>query len=80
MYFAPQWSKILYRDVTTDAEGRFHVEGLVPGLKYFVEGEHEPEMFLEPLARGIAVESGKTKDLGDLKCKSPPGKEATEKP
>lgn len=73
IYNAPSWSKILYQKATTDAEGRFHVEGLVPGLKYFVV-EEPGGTFLKPLARDIAVESGKTKDLGDLKSKQMPDK------
>ncbi len=44
---------------TTDAGGKFRLKGLMPGLKYtLVVGEREIEK--------ITVESGKTKDLGDL--------------
>ena len=49
-------------DFTTDKEGRFRVEGLVPGLTYWI---------LNPKGAGIlfqfTVEPGKHKDLGDIK-------------
>jgi hypothetical protein len=43
--------------VITDNEGRFRVEGLVPGQTYRVD----------PLRAHVAVEAGKHKDMGDLK-------------
>jgi RNA polymerase sigma factor (sigma-70 family) len=58
---------------TTDRHGRFQLDGLLPGLKYnlsFSEGAYSLD--------GLSVESGKTKDLGDLKSKLVPGKAAKE--
>jgi hypothetical protein len=57
----------------TDAEGKFRLEGLIPGLKYRViaSGEGLGERFVD-LARGQSVESGKVKDLGGLKIKESP--------
>jgi RNA polymerase sigma factor (sigma-70 family) len=62
------WSKVVNRETTTDASGRFRIEGLVPGLKYQLTakdgggGMSYSEKLTPP-------ESGKTKDLGDLKGK-----------
>jgi RNA polymerase sigma factor (sigma-70 family) len=46
-------------EVQTDPDGRFRAEGLVPGRKYYV---------LRPDTnfKEVTVESGKTKDLGDV--------------
>jgi hypothetical protein len=53
-----------YQSVKTDKKGRFHVESLVPGCTYYV-------MVAENgTGRAFAtamVESGKNKDLGDIK-------------
>jgi hypothetical protein len=73
------WSKIIDREATTDAEGRFHVEGLVPGLNYFLN-VREDAAIIESLTRELAVETGKTKDLGDLKIKKIPDRGTKEKP
>jgi protocatechuate 3,4-dioxygenase beta subunit len=49
--------------VTTDKEGRFRVERLVPGQRYWVELSRSPR------SRTYAiVESGKQNDLGDIKA------------
>jgi protocatechuate 3,4-dioxygenase beta subunit len=79
LYDYPAWAKILNRDATTDAEGRFHVEGLVPGLKYLLNVK-EDGATLESLTREVAVESSKTKDIGDLKIKQASKSGAKEKP
>jgi RNA polymerase sigma factor (sigma-70 family) len=68
LYDYPAWSKLLNHEATTDAEGRFRVEGLVPGLKYFLNVK-EDGTIIESLTREIAVESGKVRDLGDLKIR-----------
>jgi RNA polymerase sigma factor (sigma-70 family) len=56
---------------TVDAQGRFRIEGLVPGLKYDVSG------FLSNRVEGIVFKNlqiapGEVKDLGDIKL--PPRK------
>jgi 5-hydroxyisourate hydrolase-like protein (transthyretin family) len=63
---------------TTDKEGKFHVDGLLPGMRYLiVVGYGDPEkrsairIYRE---EGLSVESGKTKDLGDLKGRQVPDK------
>src|SRR5262249_4483538 len=32
----PSWTKLIDGEATTDDQGRFHIEGLVPGLKYLL--------------------------------------------
>jgi hypothetical protein len=54
-------------DIPRDKTGRFRVEGLVPGLKYSmgtIEGIKGVKVF-----RDLTVQSGETKDLGDLQVK-----------
>ncbi len=48
--------------VTTNRDGRFRAEGLVPGVKYHLT---RPLVLDKRLAE-LTVESGKTKELGDL--------------
>jgi RNA polymerase sigma factor (sigma-70 family) len=50
-------------DVITDKEGRFHAEGLVPGVEYHLM---RPKVVATVLVT-VVVEPGKNKDLGDLK-------------
>jgi hypothetical protein len=51
---------------TADPNGRFRVEGLVPGLNYdlFVKGDKKPLS----LAKDIAASGGSCKDLGELRA------------
>lgn len=54
---------------TTDAEGRFLLEGLVPGLKYSLtasEGEIERGTPIYFSQGDLLVKPGQTRDLGDL--------------
>ena len=52
----------------TDAEGRFRIEGLTPGLKYRpMVFEVEPRKFLSGGAFEVALEPGETKDVGQVK-------------
>jgi RNA polymerase sigma factor (sigma-70 family) len=64
----PAWSKVVNRETTTDAEGRFHIEGLVPGMQYHLTAKDGGGAM--PYSQKLAPpESGKAKDLGDLKSK-----------
>jgi RNA polymerase sigma factor (sigma-70 family) len=56
---------------TTDAEGRFRLAGLVPGMKYdlFRKGKDAT-----PLAEDFSVAGGESKDLGEVRAKAAPGK------
>jgi RNA polymerase sigma factor (sigma-70 family) len=51
---------------TVDAQGRFRIEGLVPGVKYDALG-HSPNKANGPVLKGFQVGSGEVKDLGDIK-------------
>jgi hypothetical protein len=52
--------------VTTDKEGRFRVEGLVPGEEYRVSEAHTSNGYLRIYAPAL-VEPGKHLDLGEIK-------------
>jgi RNA polymerase sigma factor (sigma-70 family) len=52
--------------VTTDPDGRFRVEGLVPGQEYHVSEAHTSDGFLRVYAPA-RVEPGKHQNLGDIK-------------
>jgi hypothetical protein len=76
LYEYPAWHKVINREGTTNADGRFRIEGVVPGLKYDLaastgEGEGAPSVYSQ---EGLSVDSGKTTDLGELKSKEAPGK------
>jgi beta-lactamase regulating signal transducer with metallopeptidase domain len=52
----------------TDKDGRFRIEGLAPGMKYGLSAWAQKGIkMLGKLISGVTVESGQTKDLGDLK-------------
>jgi RNA polymerase sigma factor (sigma-70 family) len=59
----------------TDRDGKFHIEGLLPGLKYWLRAYEETSPARQKVAlflENLSAESGKTKDLGDLKSKDTP--------
>jgi len=62
-------TKLIIYAETTDDDGRFHFKQLVPGLKYDLVVPRGGDYWSEKLLRSVTVESGKTKDLGDLKRK-----------
>jgi RNA polymerase sigma factor (sigma-70 family) len=73
------WFKLTRFEMKTDRDGKFRFDGLVPGLKYELfaaEGQIviQPEVALPYRADDLTVESGKTKELGDLKSKHVPDK------
>jgi len=55
--------------VKTDAEGKFRVEGLLPGLKYtlWVSDDGTRQRAPSHWQEDVTAESGKVKDLGDVK-------------
>ena len=69
---------------TTDGDGKFRVGGLLPGLKYevqpFARGMKKPADAKRPFAiqRGLTVEAGETKDIGELRSGTTPEKLAKE--
>jgi hypothetical protein len=64
----------------TDAEGKFRLEGFIPGLKHTLHGYGKVlgEGSLVTLATDLSIKSGEVKDLGDLRIKEPPKKDPKE--
>jgi RNA polymerase sigma factor (sigma-70 family) len=56
--------------VTTDATGRFRIEGLAPGIPYFVL-LGDPPLFVGEVTR-LKVRPGESRDLGEVKYKPLP--------
>ncbi len=73
LLFNPEWRKRLEPRGVTDADGKFRLDGLMPGLKYTLEVREgdggSPVELRHPLDSWAAAESGKSKDLGDLKSR-----------
>jgi hypothetical protein len=56
--------------ITTDREGRFRVEGLVPGVVYQINLAGKPSnSTIGSVATRLTIRSGEVKDLGDVKGK-----------
>jgi RNA polymerase sigma factor (sigma-70 family) len=66
----PAEQGILPGDGRVDSDGRFRVEGLVPGLKYGASAS-AGNLFLGVVFRDVIVAPGEVKDLGDLKVAAP---------
>jgi hypothetical protein len=65
----------LRRDVRTDAEGRFHLEGLTPGVAR-LSVEMGPVAFGEVTAQAFELKPGATRDLGSIALKNGLDREA----
>jgi RNA polymerase sigma factor (sigma-70 family) len=67
---------------TTDAEGRFRIEGLAPGLKFEITLSHNAKKGTAFSAgealKGQAVEPGQAKELGDVRVKATPKSQKAE--
>jgi RNA polymerase sigma factor (sigma-70 family) len=66
LYDYPDWEPIINRETTTDKGGKFRIDGLIPGLRYdltLMDGTGPDAIRREKLS----AESGKDKELGDLK-------------
>jgi hypothetical protein len=66
LYDSRAWEKILNREATTDKDGKFRLDGLVPGLAYDLGvNDGAPQDVIR--RESLSVESGTANDLGDLK-------------
>jgi len=64
------WRDWTNRKATADKDGRFKVDGLLPGLTYTVyvsDGDLGEANTLVATKRAVTVEAGKQTDLGELK-------------
>ncbi len=66
----PEEQGILPGDDRLGHDGRFRIEGLVPGLKYGANAS-EGNAFLGAVFRDMIVAPGEVRDLGDLKIVPP---------
>ena len=53
------------RSFETDTDGRFRIEGLVPGLPYEISVMRQGRI-VGRLARDLTVKSGESRDLGEV--------------
>jgi hypothetical protein len=68
------WRGFTGREATTDKEGRFRVEGIIPGEKYDLfggPGDIDRKGGATHRSPGLTVTPGQEKDLGDLKQTEP---------
>ena len=62
-YYSP------FLDPTLAGDGRFRIEGLIPGVRYEVTTRSGNEVLGE-LVSGLALEPGEMRDLGDVRAKA----------
>ena len=66
--FTLDWGRYLDKDVITDADGRFRLDGLVPGLLYSGMPIRDSRGG-EPIFDNLKVEAGEGRDLGTVAAK-----------
>jgi hypothetical protein len=57
----------LEQHIETDTQGRFRIEGLIPGLPLDIWASPEPAYFSGKIVKGLVLAAGEVKDLGDVK-------------
>ncbi|MHB1424304.1 MAG: sigma-70 family RNA polymerase sigma factor [Gemmataceae bacterium] len=60
-------SEFLAQDGRTDGEGRFRLEGLIPGLRYDLTYEKDKPSVSGMLLKGFVGKAGEDRDLGDVR-------------
>jgi hypothetical protein len=66
-------------EATTDRDGRFRLQGLIPGMKYDLVIVGDSGLVTD-LAEDVDFPPGDAKELGDVKARSKPRKEKKEEP
>ncbi len=51
-------------------DGRFRIEGLIPGVGYDLGTRVSGDTFLGNFATGLTLQSGEARDLGDVRVRS----------
>jgi hypothetical protein len=54
----------------TGKDGRFRIEGVIPGLKFGVWAGSNPSFFDQHVVRELVLKPGEVRDLGDVKRKA----------
>jgi hypothetical protein len=75
------WYRLTRRQTTTDAEGRFQLDGMLPGWPYQVfvsDGDLEEADTLLWARDGLIAGAARTMDLGDLQAEAAATEERTE--
>jgi RNA polymerase sigma factor (sigma-70 family) len=70
------WRDLTTRTAKTDRDGRFQVDGLLPGLPYALyacDGDIQKKGTLVCSRKDVVLEAGKTKDLGEMRKEPTPG-------
>jgi hypothetical protein len=57
-------------EATTDKDGRFRLEGFVPGLKYSLAVVEETYRYTGWVFEDLTLRAGQTRDLGDVKARA----------
>jgi hypothetical protein len=61
--FNGTWSELINHSATTDADGRFRVEGMLPGLKYNMAAAVADDQILMHREK-MVFSAGEVRDLG----------------
>ncbi|HEX5269030.1 MAG TPA: carboxypeptidase-like regulatory domain-containing protein, partial [Gemmataceae bacterium] len=61
------------RDLRTDAEGKFRIDGLLPGMSYSADVHPPDTNYHQSLFEGLTLKAGESKDLGTVKPKKGDG-------
>ena len=60
-----------FRDLRTDADGRFRVEKLVPGQRYSAKVYRGFGLFAGMAFENLVLRAGEVRDLGDIRTRPP---------
>jgi hypothetical protein len=55
--------------VRSDDQGRFRVQGIIPGLRYELDLSGAPTLTIGSTAKALTLKAGEVKNLGDIKAR-----------